>query len=311
MGKKQKKARQGNTANVKGLTRKIQYETSQAKQKRRDSYHRYQVAMSYNAPVRCRCTHCRSETTLTVEKVSLPVIGNQILSYCATCERVVSFDVTKEEMVTDSNKNYMDEKRGAGAAHEKTIAACKRHGLKARFWNQYLLITGREMRWYLEYATWHKNLYFCSKWHRLSGSKQGFTPFFSKRVCSIDEAVADIAMCEELSATTLKIGPGTTMSMQLKTTLRQQRIINACGRYSLEPVFDKEIVTIQTAIGEWKFDYTRDRITLLHKNSSGPVLDPLSGAVLDYHVQYANADKTVEDVIDGIVAHDEWRAKCP
>lgn len=90
--------------------------------------------------------------------------------------------------------------------------------------------------------------------------------------------------------------------------LRLQRIMNACRQYGLEPVFSKGSVTIQTAIAKWKFNYARDRITLLHKNSSGPVLEPLSGAVLDYHVQYANADKTVKDVIDGIIAHDEWRA---
>ena len=303
MGKKQKKAKQGNTAGKRGLLRKIQYETSRARQQRLDARHRYQVAMSYTTTVQARCTHCQTEAPLNVEKIVLPVIGDQILNHCATCDRVMTFD-----MMTTFSEDLISNTRGTDALHEKAIAACKRHGLKARFWNQYLLITGREMRWYLEYAAWHKNLYFCSKWHRLTGTKQGFTLFFSKRVCSINEAVADIAMCEEMSASTLKLNTGVNMSPDLKIMLRRQRIMKACRQYSLEPVFNENSVTIQTAIGEWKFDYTRDRITLLHKNSSGPVLEPLSGAVLDYHVQYANADKTVEDVIDGIVAHDEWRA---
>jgi len=45
---------------------------------------------------------------------------------------------------------------------------------------------------------------------------------------------------------------------------------------------------------------------LLHRNDS-PVLDELTGAVMDYHVQFADYDLTVEQVINGITDHEAWK----
>ena len=128
--------------------------------------------------------------------------------------------------------------------------------------------------------------------------------FYSKRQCTIDEAVAEIMMYERMMGTTTP----TELTPELKTEIRRQRVIAACESAGLRPTFDGHSVQIETDIASWKFDYTRDRVTLLHKNSHGAAIEPISGAAVDYHVQYANSARPVEDVIEGIVKHDQWRA---
>ena len=39
------------------------------------------------------------------------------------------------------------------------------------------------------------------------------------------------------------------------------------------------------------------------------MLDKLTGAVMDYHVQFANYDLTVEQVINGIADHEAWKVQ--
>ena len=70
--------------------------------------------------------------------------------------------------------------------------------------------------------------------------------------------------------------------------------------------FKEPFACIKTDLSGWRFDYHRDRFTLLHRNDAS-VLDELTGAVMDYHVQFADYDLTVEQVINGIADHEAWK----
>lgn len=293
MGKRQKKEHRGNSTNRIGHNRKVQREAAQREQKLQEAQHRYQVAMSHMVSVLCTCSHCGTSRQISVEKDTLSVIEAKILHRCAYCNRHTAFDVVSQPQQSETTP------------HTSAEIVCKRLGIKPRFWNQYLLINGQKMRWYLDYAPLHKNLFYCPKAHHLAGTRAGFTPFYRKRACTIEEAMAEIVMYEDMLAGAI---PATSLTPELKLEIRKQRIIRACENHDLYPVFNGHDVQIETYIASWKFDYTKDRVTLLHKNSRGAAVDPMTGSVIDYHIQYANSPRTVENVIEGIVSHDQWRA---
>ena len=187
------------------------------------------------------------------------------------------------------------------AVRKEIIAACKSTGLRYRFDGQYAILTGKTVRWYVDFASLHKRAFFCGKHKRVWGRNTDYGLFHDRRKVSAVDAILEIGAYDRMYGDS-----PSPLTKEVRDNIRKERIRETCAKHGFEVVFKEPFACIKTDLSDWRFDYHKERITLLHKNDA-PALDSLTGAIVDYHVQFANYDLTVEQVIDGIANHEEWK----
>lgn len=288
MGKTQKKPRQ----DIFGYKREVNRKERIQKQKRRENWQRYNRALSYTEPVECRCARCGSRQTDRIETRTINLLGSQAIGWCDRCKGWRLMNISDRKPCP------------AQQARKEIIAACKSIGLRYRIENQYAVLTGKTRRWYIDWSSVHKNAFCCGKHCRVWGKNTDYSSFYTKRKVSAVDAILEIGALERMDAEQGQ------MTEQLRDSIRRERITRICGENGFVQSFREPFACIKTDISEWRFDYHKDRVTLLHKNDA-PVLDEITGAVMDYHVQFANYDLTVEQVIDGIADHEKWKKEHP
>ena len=285
MGKTKKKPRQ----DIYGYRREVARKQHQEKQTRLEKRRNYQKALSYTETVSCQCARCGAAQPVRIEKRTLNLLGNRIISWCGDCRAWKTMAVPE------------------GSAHppqpvkKEIIAACKATGLRYRFDGQYAILTGQTVRWYVDFSSVHKSAFCCGKHRRVWGQNTDYSVFYEKRKLSAADAILEIGAYDRMYGDV-----PSPLTKELRDAVRKERIGRACEKRGFTLTFKEPFACVGTDLSDWRFDYHRDRITLLHKNDA-PVLDELTGAVMDYHVQFADYDLTVEQVINGIADHEEWK----
>lgn len=285
MGKTKKKPRQ----DIFGYKREIARKQRLEKQEREGKHRNYQKALSYTEPVACQCVRCASPHAVRIEKRTLNLLGNQIIAWCGSCSAWTMMNIPDREA------------RPAQEVRKEIIAACKSTGLRYRFEGQYAIITGKTVRWYVDFASLHKSTFYCGKHKRVWGRNTDYSIFYEKRKVSAVDAILEIGAYERMAG-----DAPSQMTKELRDSIRKERIRESCVQNGFDLIFKEPFACIKTDLSGWRFDYHRDRFTLLHRNDV-PVLDELTGAVMDYHVQFADYDLTVEQVINGIADHEAWK----
>lgn len=289
-----KKTAKKNQMNL-GQQRSIAWKQRQLKQQQRDKRLNYQKALSYQEVIICRCGRCGADNSLSIEKRTLPLIDETTIGWCQQCDGWRLLQFSPSEKLSDEDQGFPQ------PVEKALITACKATGLRYRFDGQYAILTGRTVRWYVDCISLHKNCFFCGKHRRIWGKNTDYELFYKLRKISAIDAILEIGAYDEVLD-----GSPTLMSMELRDSLRKRRIEKSCAVHGFILSFKDTAACIKTDLSEWRFDYHKERITLLHKNN-GPVLDEISGAVMDYHVQYVNRDMAVEQVVEGIADHEKWR----
>lgn len=280
-----------------GQQRHMAWKQRQQKQQQREKRLNYHKALSYRQAVICICIRCGATHSVQIEKRTLAHGGETIIGWCQSCDGWRLLQPSPGE--THSN-----ESQGLPPTIEdQVVAACKATGLHYRLEGQYVILTGKTVRWYVDCISLHRNCFFCEKHSRIWGKNTEYELFYRLRKLSAVDAILEIGVYDLV----LDGGRPAPMSMDLRNNLRKLRIERSCTAHGFALGWREPFACIKTDLSEWRFDYHKDRITLLHKNNA-PVLDEVSGAVMDYHVQYANREIAVEQVLDGIAEHEEWRA---
>ena len=285
MGKTKKKPRQ----DIFGYRREVARKQRLEKQEREGRRRNYQKALSFTEPVACQCVRCGAPKTVRIEKRTLNLLGNQIIAWCGSCGAWTMMNIPDREACP------------AQEVRKEIIAACKSMGLRYRFDGQYAIITGKTVRWYVDFASLHKSAFYCGKYKRVWGRNTDYSPFYDRRKVSAVDAILEIGVYDR------KYGDNPSrLTKELCDNIRKERIRETCAKHGFGVVFKEPFACIKTDLSDWRFDYHRDRFNLLHKNDT-PMLDELTGAVMDYHVQFADYDLTVEQVINGIADHEVWK----
>ena len=285
MGKTKKKPRQ----DIFGYRREVARKQRLEKQEREGKRRNYHKALSYTEPVACQCAKCGSPQAVRIEKRTLNLLGNQIIAWCGSCGAWKMMNIPDRDVYPQQ------------LAKKEIIAACKSTGLRYRFDGQYAIITGKTFRWYVDFTSLHKSAFYCGKHRRVWGRNTDYSLFYEKRKVSAVDAILEIGAYDR------KYGDNpSTLTKELRDAVRKERIERACKRHGFTLTFKEPFACVGTDLSDWRFDYHRDRFTLLHRNDA-PVLDELTGAVVDYHVQFADFDLTVEQVIEGIADHEAWK----
>lgn len=284
MGKTQKKRRQDKFGYRREVARRQRLEERARTEKRQNYYH----ALTHTQVVPCQCARCNAEQTIRIENKAINLVGDLIIGWCGNCGdwRIMTIPDRPIPLLQPPRKEI--------------ITACKVTGMRYRFENHYAILTGRTVRWYVDYASVHKNAFFCSKHSRIWGKKTNYKLFYNLRKVSAADAIIEIGAYEKMLE-----GDPVQMTKELRDAIQRERLSETCEKHGFNLCFKEPFACISTGVSDWRFDYHREKVTLLHRNNF-PVLDKLTGVAVDYHVQYADYDLTVEQVIDGIAGHDEW-----
>ena len=95
------------------------------------------------------------------------------------------------------------------------------------------------------------------------------------------------------------------MRKALAENALKERIAAQCRKYDFCHRFLYQSVIITTPLAQWSFDYHKSRITLYHESSVK--INFQTGNYAKTHVQFRDRKMTLEEVIDYIAAHDDWR----
>ena len=157
------------------------------------------------------------------------------------------------------------------------------------------------MRWYVDYTSARRSVFYCGKTKRVWGKNTEYELCYSHSSINPVDAILEIGAYDRMIEDVPE-----QMTEELRGTIRKIRLQGACNREGFILSFKEPFACIQTEISEWKYDYHRAKVTLLHRNKK-PALDRLTQTIMDFHVQYVGYDYTVEQVIEGIASHDIWR----
>lgn len=215
---------------------------------------------------------------------------SKIIATCENCKNICIFSLP--DSITQNQKTKPVQKT--------IIDACKETGMRYRFENEYVILTGKTVRWYIPYLPYSKTVYFCDKHKRIWSSKPQFKTFYQQRNVRTKNAIYEIATYEKMID-----GFPNRSSRNLTIQIQQKRLKDLCEQANYKLTIKEPFAYIETKNSKWKFDYHKDRITLLHK-SIRQNIDTLTGCVLDYHVQFANLDVTIEDTIKSVIDHEKW-----
>ena len=285
MGKTKKKPRQ----DIFGYRREVARKQRLEKQEREGKRRNYQKAISYTQAVSCQCSRCGAQQTVRIEKRTLNLLKNRIIAWCGSCGAWKMMEIPDREACQ------------VQAVRKEINTACKSTGLRYRFDGQYAIITGRTVRWYVDFSSLHKSAFYCGKYRRIWGRNTDYGLFYDRRKVSAVDAILEIGAYDRMYGES-----PSGLTKEVRDNILKERIRQTCAKHGFGVVFKEPFACIKTDLSDWRFDYHKERITLLHKNDA-PALDSLTGAVVDYHVQFANYDLTVEQVIDGIADHEVWK----
>lgn len=272
-----------------GQQRSAAWKQRQLKQQKQENRRNYQKAISYTQAVSCQCARCGAPKTERVEKRTMNLLGSRIIAWCGNCGAWRMMEIPDREACP------------VQAVRKEINNACKSTGLRYRFDGQYAIITGRTVRWYVDFSSLHKSAFYCGKHKRVWGRNTDYGLFYDRRKVSAVDAILEIGAYDQMFGDS-----PSPLTKEVRDNIRKERIRQICAKHGFGVVFKEPFACIKTDLSDWRFDYHRDRFTLLHKNDT-PMLDELTGAVMDYHVQFANYDLTVEQVINGIAGHEEWK----
>ena len=254
MGKTKKKPRQ----DIYGYRREVARKQRQEKQERADKRRNYYRALSYTEAISCQCARCGAPQTVRTEKRTLNLLGTRIIAWCGSC------GAWRMAEVSEGNAHPQQ------PVKKEIIAACKSTGLCCRFEGQYVILTGKTARWYIDHVSVHKSAFFCGKHRRVWGRNTDYSLFYEKRkVCAVD-AILEIAAYDRMYGD----NPA-PLTKEVRDAVRKERIESACERHGFALNFKEPFACVGTDLSDWRFDYHRDRFTLLHKNDA-PVLDELT-----------------------------------
>lgn len=217
------------------------------------------------------------------------LLGSRIIAWCGNCGTWRMMEAPERG------------ESSAQPAKKEIIAVCKSTSLRYRFDGQYAILTGKTVRWYVDFASFHKSAFYCGKHKRVWGRNTDYSLFYDRRKVSAVDAIHEIGTYDQMYGDS-----PSPLTKEVRDNIRKERIKETCAKHGFGVVFKEPFACIKTDLSDWRFDYHKERFTLLHKNDA-PALDNLTGAVVDYHVQFANYDLTVEQVINGIADHEVWK----
>lgn len=289
MGKTQKKPHQ----NRGHYMRNIEYKNRRREElQQQQKAHKAHSIKNYTG-MQCQCNTCKTYQNLTVQKDIMHLMTGKLIARCKTCQNIRIFSIPDKIANNQRTK----------PVQKQIINACKQTGMRYHFENEYVILTGKTVRWYIPYLPYSKTVYFCNKHKRIWSPKPQFNIFYKQRSIRTTNAIYEIATYEKMIN-----GLPERSSCDLTAQIQRKRLQDLCDKANYKLTIKEPFAYIETKGSKWKFDYHKDRITLLHKSKHQDI-DKLTGCVLDYHVQFVSLDITIEDTIANIIDHETWADK--